>query len=55
MVQPLDDPEVDEGEVVIMSVEEEQGDEVYVPVADEKLAQAVFEEFLLILESDDEE
>jgi len=46
----------DEGEVVIFAVENEGEDgESYRIVDDEKLAQEVFDEFLLILDSDEDD
>ena len=47
---------MDDGEVVVLAVNTDgEGEEVYEIVEDEKLAQEVFEEFLLILDSDEEE
>ena len=49
VMQPVDDPEFEEGEVVIMALEEE---DVLIPV-DSDLEEKVFNEFMLILESDE--
>lgn len=46
----------DEGEVVIMKIEnDEDGNECYVCVDDEQLQQAVFEKFLELMDEEDED
>lgn len=49
--------EDDEGEVVIMKIEEEDGEECYVYVEDEAVQEAVFTKFLALMEeaAEDEE
>jgi hypothetical protein len=46
--------QAEEDEVVVFSVTEEDGEALYEIVQDEKLAQEVFDEFLMILEADEE-
>ncbi len=56
IMHPAEAEDVDDGEVVVLAVNtDDDGEEVYEIVEDEKLAQEVFEEFLLILDSDEEE
>ncbi|MBQ8653577.1 MAG: DUF1292 domain-containing protein [Clostridia bacterium] len=48
--------EDDEGEVVIMKIEQdEDGNECYVYVEDEELQETVFEKFLALMEEEDDE
>lgn len=48
--------EDDEGEVVIMKIEQdEDGNECYVYVEDEELQETVFEKFLALMEDEDDE
>ena len=54
IMQPAEAEDAEEGEVVVMSVDtDENGEEVYNIVEDPELAQGVFDEFLMILESDE--
>jgi len=53
ILHPVD--EEDEGAVVVFSITSEDGQESYDVVEDEQLSSEVFSEFLMILESDEEE
>ena len=56
IMHPADAEDADEGEVVVLSVDtDDDGEEVYNIVEDPELAQGVFDEFLMILESDEAE
>ena len=56
IMHPVGAEDVDDGEVVVLSVDtDDDGQEVYNLVEDPELAQNVFDEFLLILESDEED
>lgn len=56
MVIDDEQTEDEEGEVVIMKIEEdEDGNECYVCVEDEDLQQTVFEKFLELMEDDEDE
>ena len=56
IMHPLEANDLEDGEVVVFSVTgQEEGQELYEIVQDEALAQEVFDEFLLILESDEED
>lgn len=46
VVAQAEETEKDDVEVVILQIKEEDGDEVYDTVTDEKLAQQVFDEFV---------
>ena len=55
---PLDDegnePEGDEGEVFILAIEQdENGEDIYVSVDDEDIAQAVFDQFVAAMDDED--
>lgn len=55
VLHPLEDPDVEDGEVVILAVEHQgDEDETYAVVEDAALAQRVFEEFLAIMDSEQE-
>jgi uncharacterized protein YrzB (UPF0473 family) len=56
IMHPVDDKDLEEGEVVIFSiVTDDKGEEYYEALEDEGLLEEVFNEFLLILETDEEE
>lgn len=56
LLSPVDDLEdVEEGEVVIMHIEEGEEQDAYVGIEDEDLLEAVFQRYLEIVESEDEE
>ena len=50
------EPEGDDGEVVILQIEQdENGEDIYVSVDDDAVSQAVFEKFLEAMDAEDEE
>ena len=50
------EPEGDDGEVVILQIEQdENGEDIYVSVDDDEISQAVFEKFLEAMDAEDEE
>ena len=50
------EPEGDDGEVVILQIEQdENGEDIYVSVDDDAISQAVFEKFLEAMDAEDEE
>lgn len=55
VLHPLEDPDVEDGEVVILTVEQKgEQEETYAVVEDAAVAQRVFEEFLAIMDSEEE-
>lgn len=56
LLSPLDDLEdVDEGDVVIMRIEEGEEQDAYVGIEDDDILEAVFNKYLEIVESEEEE
>ncbi len=56
LLSPVDDLEdVEEGDVVIMRIEEGDEQDAYVGIEDEELLEAVFQKYLRIVEEEDEE
>ena len=50
------EPEGDDGEVVILQIEQdENGEDIYVSVDDDDISQAVFDKFLAAMDAEDEE
>ncbi|MBQ9196239.1 MAG: DUF1292 domain-containing protein [Clostridia bacterium] len=50
------EPEGDDGEVVILQIEQdENGEDIYVSVDDDDVSQAVFDKFLAAMDAEDEE
>ena len=50
------EPEGDDGEVVILQIEQdENGEDIYVSVEDDDISQAVFDKFLAAMDAEDEE
>lgn len=50
------EPEGDDGEVVILQIEQdENGEDIYVSVEDDDVSQAVFEKFMELMDAEDEE
>ena len=50
------EPEGDDGEVVILQIEQdENGEDIYVSVDDDGISQAVFDKFLAAMDAEDEE
>ncbi len=55
LLSPVDDLEdVDEGDVVIMRIEEGEEQDTYVGVEDEEILEAVFNQYLAIVEEEEE-
>lgn len=55
LLSPVDDLEdVEEGEVVILRIEEGDEQDAYVGIEDEELLEAVFQKYLEIVESEEE-
>lgn len=54
MAPEEEDEDEDEGSVVIMKIEEENGEDVYVTVEDDEVAQKVFDLFLEYLDEEEE-
>jgi len=55
LLSPVDDLEdVDEGDVVIMRIEEGEEQDAYVGIEDEALLEAVFQKYLQIVEEEEE-
>lgn len=56
LLSPIDDLEdVEEGEVVIMRIEEGDEQDAYVGIEDEDLLETIFQKYLAIVEAEDEE
>ena len=56
LLSPVDDLEdVEEGDVVIMRIEEGEEQDAYVGIEDEDLLEAVFQKYLQIVEEEDVE
>lgn len=56
LLSPVDDmDDLDEGDVVILRIEEGDEQDAYVGVEDEDLLEAVFQKYLAIVEAEDEE
>ena len=56
LLSPVDDLEdVEEGEVVIMHIEEGEDQDAYIGIEDEELLEDIFQKYLEIVESEDEE
>jgi len=56
LLSPIDDIEdVEEGEVVIMRIEEGDEQDAYVGIEDEDLLETIFQKYLAIVEAEDEE
>ena len=52
----LEEPEEDEGEVIILEIQKDENDEdIYVSVEDEAVSDAVFEKFMEMVEEQDDE
>ena len=51
---PEEDEDDEEGSVVIMKIEEQDGEDVYVSVDDDDVAQKVFDLFLEYLDEEEE-
>lgn len=50
------EPEGDDGEVVILQIEQdENGEDIYVSVEDDDVSQAVFDKFMEAMDAEDEE
>ena len=50
------EPEDDDGEVVILQIEQdENGEDIYVSVEDDDVSQAVFDKFMEAMDAEDEE
>lgn len=50
------EPEGDDGEVIILQIEQdENGEDIYVSVDDDEISQAVFDKFLAAMDAEDEE
>ncbi|MBO4367069.1 MAG: DUF1292 domain-containing protein [Clostridia bacterium] len=55
LLSPVDDLEdVDEGDVVIMRIEEGEEQDTYVGVEDDEILEAVFNQYLAIVEEEEE-
>ena len=54
LMAPEEDEDDEEGSVVIMKIEEQDGEDVYVSVADDDVAQKVFDLFLEYLDEEEE-
>ena len=51
-----EEPETDDGEVVILQIEQdENGEDMYVSVEDDDICQAVFDKFMEAMDAEDEE
>lgn len=56
LLSPIDDIEdVEEGEVVIMRIEEGEEQDAYVGIEDDDLLEVIFQKYLEIVEAEDEE
>ena len=56
LLSPIDDLEdIDEGEVVIMRIEEGEDQDAYVGIEDDDLLETIFQKYLAIVEAEDEE
>lgn len=56
LLSPVDDLEdVDEGDVVIMRIEEGEDEDAYIGIEDDDLLEAVFQKYLSIVEAEDAE
>lgn len=56
LLSPIDDLEdVEEGEVVIMRIEEGDEQDAYVGIEDDDLLETIFQKYLAIVEAEDEE
>lgn len=56
LLSPIDDLEdIEEGEVVIMRIEEGEEQDAYVGIEDDDLLETIFQKYLAIVEAEDEE
>ncbi|MBQ3222400.1 MAG: DUF1292 domain-containing protein [Clostridia bacterium] len=56
LLSPIDDIEdVEEGEVVIMRIEEGEDQDAYVGIEDDDLLEVIFQKYLEIVDAEDEE
>ena len=56
LLSPIDDLEdIEEGEVVIMRIEEGEDQDAYVGIEDDDLLETIFQKYLAIVEAEDEE